>query len=76
MALDYNSAGKEGKVKLLSMARLIADVPDTEYLAGDEVTILSKAGQDSDGRQGWWIEKLGADDVTATFEENLIKIVQ
>lgn len=58
------------------MARLIADVPDTEYLAGDEVTILSKAGQDSDGRQGWWIEKLGADDVTATFEENLIKIVQ
>lgn len=76
MALDYDSAGKEDKVKLLSMAKLIADIPDSEYAAGDEVTILAKAGKDTQDRQGWWIEKLGAEDVATTYEANLIQIIQ
>jgi len=56
------------------MARLVEDVPGSDYVAGDLVTILDRAGKDLNGRQGWWIEKLGAEDVTATAEENLIPL--
>ena len=61
-------------MKLLSLARLVKDVPGSEYLAGDVVTILDRAGKDLDGRQGWWIEKIDAENVTATSEDNLVPI--
>ena len=56
------------------MASLVEDVPGSDYVAGDLVNILDRAGKDLDGRQGWWIEKLDAEDVAATAEQNLIPL--
>ena len=58
-------------MEILSRARVLVDVPDTEYRAGDVVTVLEQALKNDKGVTGWWIDKADATEPIVVGENQL-----